>query len=111
LKEFKGKSIVAQWGNKKTYFVREVMFNLTPISHTFCHDGKMINVAEYFVNTYGLKIRDTKQPLFQVSDNVMLPPEFCTVDGVPECIRSNSMLMRNVLAQCRKNPEEKQGEI
>lgn len=60
LKEFKGKSIVAQWGNKKTYFVREVIFNLNPLTHTFCHDGQVINVAQYFVNTYGLKIRDTK---------------------------------------------------
>ena len=41
----------------------------------------------------------------------MLPPEFCTIDGVPDCIRSNAMLMRNVLAQCRKNPEQKQEEI
>ena len=41
----------------------------------------------------------------------MLPPEFCTIDGVPDCIRSNPMMMRNVLAQCRKNPEQKQEEI
>lgn len=42
---------------------------------------------------------------------MFIPPEFCTIDGVPDCIGSNPMLMRNVLASCRKNPEEKQGEI
>lgn len=52
LKEFKGKSIVAQWGNKKTYIVREIMFNLTPMNHTFLHGEKMMNVAEYFQMTY-----------------------------------------------------------
>jgi hypothetical protein len=98
LKEFKGKSIVAQWGNKKTYIVRDVIFTLNPLTHTFCHDGNVISVAQYFVATYGLKVKDPKQPLFQVGDNVVLPPEFCTIDGVPECIRANSMLMRNVLA-------------
>lgn len=58
-----------------------------------------------------MKVTNFSQPLFEVGDNCFLPPEFCTIDGVPDCIRSNPMLMRNVLASCRKNPEEKQGEI
>lgn len=48
LKEFKGKSIVAQWGNKKTYIVRDVIFTSNPISHEFEHNGQMISVAQYF---------------------------------------------------------------
>ncbi len=74
----------------------------------------MISVAEYFLSTHKLKINDKNQPLFLCKahgkDNYF-PTEFCTIDGVPESIRSDPRKMRDVLQTCRKNPEEKLYEI
>ena len=69
-----------------------------------------MSVVEYFVKAYDLKISDPKQPLFIVKINEKechIPPEFCTIDGVPETIRENSRLMRDVLQSCCKTPGQK----
>jgi len=42
---------------------------------------------------------------------VHLPTEFCTIDGVPDSIRSDPFKMRNVIQNTKKNPDEKLSEI
>jgi hypothetical protein len=34
-REFKYKSVLGNWGNKKTYIVKDVLFNKNPINTTF----------------------------------------------------------------------------
>lgn len=61
-----------------------------------------------------MRVTDRNQPLFLCKiggQECHLPPEFCTLDGVPDAIRNDSRKMREVLGTCRKNPEEKIGEI
>lgn len=36
-----------------------------------------------------------------------IPPEFCSIDGVPQQIREDPRKMKNVLQACRKNPDQK----
>lgn len=56
LREFKGQSVIANWGNKKAYIVNNVIFDKNPITKFFAdHDGNKISVAEHFSKTYGLK--------------------------------------------------------
>ena len=41
-----------------------------------------------------MKLRDLTQPLFEVRQGgqiIHLPPELCSIDGVPESIRADSM--------------------
>jgi hypothetical protein len=74
------------------------------------HDGQKLSIAEYFLNSYDMMITDPKQPLFIVKINgkpCHIPPEFCTIDGVPQSIREDPRRMRDVLASCRKNPAQK----
>lgn len=109
--EFKFKSVIGSWGIKKTYIVQNIIFDKTPVT-CFFHDskGEKISIAEYFSKTYQMKVKTMRQPLFQVKINgkdCYLPPEFCTIDGVPETIREDPMKMRNVLSSCRKNPNQK----
>lgn len=76
--------------------------------------GTKVSVAEYFQRTYNMKITERNQPLFLCKiggKDCHLPTEFCTIDGVPDSIRSNPMKMREVLQACRKNPNEKLTEI
>jgi aubergine-like protein len=35
LREFKGQSVIANWGNKKAYIVRDVQFTKNPVTKTF----------------------------------------------------------------------------
>lgn len=61
-----------------------------------------------------MKIVDYDQPLFVVKiggKDGHLPPEFCLMDGVPECIRNDPFQMRNILSNCRKNPAKKISDI
>jgi hypothetical protein len=115
VREFKGQSVIANWGNKKAYIVNDLIFDKTPMTKFFeDHNGKKVSVAEYFLKTYNMKVTDKNQPLLLVKiggKECHLPTEFCTIDGVPESIRSDPTKMRNVLSNCRKNPEEKIHEI
>ena len=109
--EFQYKTVVGKYGMRKTYLVEDIDFKYTPVTKRFeTHDGKKMSIAEYFMKTYSLKITDSKQPLFVVKINgkdCHIPPEFCTIDGVPQTIREDPRRMRDVLASCRKNPAQK----
>ena len=37
--EFCGKSIIADWGTNRTYFVQEIDFELNPLTHSFQYNG------------------------------------------------------------------------
>jgi hypothetical protein len=45
---FVGHSIIANWGNKRTYIIHDIDFASNPMTMTFEHSGKKICVAEYF---------------------------------------------------------------
>jgi len=111
LHEFQFKTVIGTYGHKKTYFVENVDFNKTPVTMRFqTHDGKKVSIAEYFAKNYDLRVTDLKQPLFIIKINgkdCHIPPEFCTIDGVPQTIREDPRKMRDVLASCRKNPQQK----
>lgn len=113
--EFKYSSVIANWGNKKAYIVKNVLFNTNPFVHTFKdNEGNVHSIAEYYKKTYNMKISEKNQPLFEVhigGKECHLPPEFCMIDGVPQTIRSNPQLMREVLSTTRRNPEQKLHEI
>lgn len=115
LREFKGQSIIANWGNKKAYIVHDIIFDKNPLTYFFeDSNGKQISVAMYFLQAYGMKITDKNQPLFVCKiggKECHLPTEFCTVDGVPDSIRADPRKMKEVLQTCRKNPQQKLEEI
>ena len=111
--EFSGKSVIADWGNKRTYIVTDVDFTKNPVEHKFMYGDKMVSVAEYFSQVYDKKITDFKQPLFLVKvtdQDYYLPTEFCMLDGVPDAVRK-SPGMRDALARTRIDPQEKMKRI
>lgn len=112
--EFVGKSVIANWGNRKAYIVQEVVFKFNPFTLFFEFNGSKICVAKYFEDTYALKVTVPNQPLFRCAIgglDAYLPTEFCSIDGVPDAIRSDSYKMANVLKNCRKDPNEKYNTI
>ena len=93
--------MIANYGTKKTYVVKDISFDKNPCSTFFTTaDGKPISVAKYFLNQYKMKITDKAQPMLIALQNgreISLIPEFCLLDGVPDQIRNNSKSMRLLL--------------
>jgi len=56
--EFGGKSIIADWGNQRTYIVHDIDFDENPHTKTFPHKDGEISVAEYFFQAYQKKLTD-----------------------------------------------------
>jgi hypothetical protein len=103
--EIAGKSVIANYGNKKTYMVQDINFDLSPCSTFFTmQEGSKMSVAKYFKKEYGLIISDKRQPMLimrQGGKGCFVPPEFCILDGVPDQIRNNNREMRELLSKTR----------
>ena len=111
--EFAKKSIMANWGAKKTYIVFGVDFERNPGSEMFEKDGQQISVADYFLRVYDMKISEIRQPLLVVKSNgkdLYLPSEFCLFSNVPESIRKGPN-MRNALMKTKIVPRERIEEV
>ena len=60
-REFKGSSVIANWGLKKAYIVYDILFKENPVTKFFeDSDGNKTTVAQYFRKTYNMKITDEK---------------------------------------------------
>jgi len=64
--EFSNKSVIADWGNKRTYIVSDVDFEKNPETHTFCFNGKDTKISDYFQKVYDKTLKDFNQPLFKI---------------------------------------------
>lgn len=114
-KELTGSSVIANYGTKRTYIVKDIKFDQGPTSTFFeMNDGTQISVAKYFYKQYQLKITDKRQPMLimqQGGRDISVPSEFCLLDGVPDSIRNNSRSMRTLLNQVKQNPAQKMDSI
>ena len=104
--EFSGQSVIADWGNKRTYHVEDVSFENTPTNTRFLWNDREVTIAEYFQAAYGKSVSNFNQPCFLVKVGEQqhhLPSEFCLLDGVPDSIRKGAG-MRDALAMTRISP-------
>ena len=61
LREFQYKSVIGNWGHKKTYIVKDVLFTKNPMTYKFVNSkGDEMSIAQYFLKAYDMKITDTK---------------------------------------------------
>jgi hypothetical protein len=64
--EFCGRSIIADWGNKRTYRVDDVDFEKTPTVCEFVWNDVPTSLAKYFATAYGKNVSALQQPCFLV---------------------------------------------
>ena len=108
-----GSSVIADWGNKRTYQISDIDYDANPVNKKFVYNNEEICVAEYMMTVYNKEIKDLNQPLIIVKHGenmIHLPPEHCRIDGVPDSIRA-SPGMRDCLAICRVDPNQKMRDI
>ena len=68
--EFKGQSVIGDWGHMRAYIVRDVLFEKNPFNMFFVTpNNQRLNIAEYFLKAYEKKITEKTQPLFVVRHN------------------------------------------
>ena len=111
--EFSRKSVIGNWGPKRTYIVHDVDFEKSVTSHKFMYNGRETTIEEYFKMVYNLTLTDTRQPLFVVkmsNDYMYLPPEFTIIDGVPDSVRKGPG-MRDALMKTKLSPKERMDRV
>lgn len=92
---------MANYGQKRTYKVHNIRWDMTPESYFFDQgdDNKRISMLSYFLKAYETKITQMKQPLFEVKQkrqNIYLPPELCILVGIPAKITENKKIMAEI---------------
>lgn len=67
-------------------------------------------MLEYFTRAYSTKIHVPDQPLFEVEQKrgtIFLPPELCTMVGIPAKIRENKRTMADIRQSLFQSPNER----
>ena len=67
-------------------------------------------MLQYFTTVYEKKLNDQKQPLFEIVQRrgtIYLPPELCTMIGIPANIRENKRTMAEIRQSLFQKPSER----
>ena len=58
--EFTRKSVIGNWGAKRTYIVNDIEFEKSVSESKFSYNGAEVSVAEYFSQVYKLYVSDLR---------------------------------------------------
>jgi len=67
-------------------------------------------MLDYFMSTYNMKIQNVNQPLFEIKQkrqNIFLPPELCTLVGIPPKVRENKRMMAELRQSLFQQPDQR----
>jgi aubergine-like protein len=90
--------------NDKSYVVKEIRYNETPMG-TFQHHEGPVSFVQYYKQRHGIEIKDLTQPLLysvptptgvqgRDSHRVALIPELCQLAGIQDDLRANFNAMK-----------------
>lgn len=65
--------VMANYGKNRCYIIDSVIFDVAMESFEFNHDGKNINLLEYYSRTYDISIQSKRQPLLKAKSNKKTP--------------------------------------
>jgi len=111
-REFEGAIVMAKYGPHRTYKVHQIKWNMNPKDYIFDHGDEKArtNMIDYFLTAYQVKINSVNQPLFEIRQkrqNIYLPPELCTLVGIPAKIRENKKVMADIRQSLFQKPHER----
>ena len=100
-REFDSAVVMAKYGPNRTYKVHRICWDMSPESYYFDQGetSEKVSMLAYFVKAYQMKISIKNQPLFEIKQkrqNIYLPPELCTLVGIPPKIRENKKIMAEI---------------
>ena len=111
-REFEGAIVMAKYGPHRTYKVHRIRWDMNPKDYIFDHgdDKARSNMIDYFKTAYTVKIHHQNQPLFEIRQkrqSIYLPPELCTLVGIPAKIRENKRVMAEIRQSLFQKPPER----
>ncbi|CAG9327694.1 unnamed protein product [Blepharisma stoltei] len=114
-RQMKDTWVMTNYGNLKTYRIEGFDFTQNPSSSFRGKDGP-ITYIEYYKRNYKIDIKDKKQPLIQTSINrgqkvIFLIPELCKLTGIPERMKKNYNVMRELAQYNKPEPQERLSSI
>lgn len=103
---------MANYGQKRTYKVHQIRFDMSPETYFFDQgdEAKRVSMLEYFLRAYDTKITIKKQPLFEIKQrkqSIFLPPELCILVGIPQQIRENKRQMAEIRQSLFQQPADR----
>lgn len=102
--------------NNRTYCIDDVLFDQNPSSTFMNHEGREVKYVDYYQDTYGIKIKDLRQPLLlhkikkkEQKDAgktklVCLIPELCYMTGLTDEMRNDFHVMKDIAQHTRVTP-------
>ena len=113
--EIVGKSVLARYGNKRTYVVNDIDFTLSPAKYTFDGPSGKTTVMNYFKTKYLIAIKDPDQPLLLCikkqkdgkENKVYLVPELCSLTGLPDELREDRGALQKFSVYTKLSPDHR----
>lgn len=92
---------MAKYGPHRTYKVHQIKWAMNPKDYIFDQgdEKSKTSMIDYFKTAYNVVIRSPNQPLLEIRQkrqNIYLPPELCTLVGIPAKIRENKKVMADI---------------
>uniref|UniRef100_UPI00358E54D2 piwi-like protein 2 n=1 Tax=Myxine glutinosa TaxID=7769 RepID=UPI00358E54D2 len=122
MRQLVGVIVVTRYNNR-TYRIDDIAWDKTPRSTFLSHDGS-ISFADYYKNHYNLEIGDMDQPLLMhrpkkkvipvgqdQPDAICLVPEFSSMTGISDKMRSDFSLMKAVSEYTRLTPIQRKASL
>ncbi|XP_075032847.1 piwi-like protein 1 [Mixophyes fleayi] len=121
-KELIGQIVLTKYNNR-TYRIDDINWDFTP-EHTFKKsDGSEISFIDYYRTQYNKQITDLKQPAIIHNPKkikgpagiqpgpVFLIPEFCSLTGLTDRMRSDFNVMKDLAIHTRLAPEQREKQV
>jgi len=103
--------------NNRIYRIKQVHFDMTPLSSFSCFDRdsksySTITFQHYYDAYYTHSLSELGQPMLEAvpdkdTEKVFLVPELCEFTGFCEAIREDKVLMTEALKQCKVSPPDR----
>jgi len=113
-----GQSVLARYGNMRTYLITAIKYNLSPA--TLKIDDKE-TLCEYYKKKYLLTLKHPDQPLLYTTKTnrdstvreIYLIPELCSLTGLPENLYNDRSTLQKLAEHTKLSPDTRKdkGEI
>lgn len=117
--EVVGKVVLTRYGNKQSYMISDIDFNLSPLTHEFEFAKNKITLDTYFKQKYFINIKDKAQPLLAcirtqrdgTEQKIYLVPELCSLTGIPEELKEDRFALKQLSVYTKLSPDQRIEEV
>ena len=121
-----GSTVITNYGRRRTYRIEKICYDMNPMSK-FYHEKRagQISFADYYRESYGLKVTAKNQPMIEVilrvekkfakggteilKDDIKgyLIPEFISLTGMSDEQRADFRIMKSIAPETKFEPRQR----